>query len=397
MSWTCVGMTVLSRRNAARGALLLTALTPHGSPPAAVRAIVAAGDLDWLPRAAEHHGVTPALHRSLRDLGGIPPSVTGALERGFHAAAHGHLSALSDLAVLDEAFRASGVRWLVLKGPVFAERYYDRNDPRSYGDIDVLVAPGDLAAAIEALLSIDSRLEDRWTDDPHLLPGELAVQLPSGRWVDLHWHLLNQPRLRACFRISIAPLFEAARPITLGGRPYRSLGVADTIAHLLVHSCLSGGDRLIWVKDLDRSVTVEQPDWGEVAAVLRSWRAPLLGGVFLRRVGHTTADPQWEAAVRRVVDRSSTWLALSGRVDRHFPMHERSGQGSLARMVARSSREDDRSSFMELRRRLVANARDRRRAPGEVPAVASTAPADGRESRAAFLAAVDQALDEERG
>src|SRR4051812_27772658 len=47
-------------------------------------------------------------------------------------------------------FEAGGVKSLLLKGATFARWLYTNDDPRPYGDCDLLVRPGDFERAREA-------------------------------------------------------------------------------------------------------------------------------------------------------------------------------------------------------------------------------------------------------
>ena len=95
---------------------------------------------------------------------------------------------LATRAILD-SLEAAGIRALGLKGSVLARALYDDVAWRSAGDIDILVAVGDLAGAIEVVEAMGWR----WQRSPHR-PGRLPVlhetlthsTMPR---VELHWRV----------------------------------------------------------------------------------------------------------------------------------------------------------------------------------------------------------------
>lgn len=95
-----------------------------------------------------------------------------------------------------DALRAHGVRAILMKGPAISRWLYDQASDRGYGDIDLLVSPGQFDAAAEVLgeLGYQGVLPARWL-------GIRAVEVVEheqhfvrdGQWpveVDLHRQLL---------------------------------------------------------------------------------------------------------------------------------------------------------------------------------------------------------------
>lgn len=353
---------------------------------AGIRAALGDTDPAALVRAATFHGVAPALHLVLRGVEPVPEELAHDLERAYHGSAAFHLGALEDVAYLDETLGAAGVPWLVLKGPVLAQLYYGGPDVRPYSDLDVLVAPAAIGDAVEALERNGSRVDETWPILPGGPTGEISAQLPSGRWLDLHWHIVNQPRLRRRLAVAVPPLFARAREVALGRTAARTLSAADTLAHLSLHGCTSGADRLVWLKDIVQCMQVEGPACAEHVEVSAGWGTSLMAAVCVQRA--------WGVLGRGVppdlaslVPRPSPWLASARLVDRAAPVSDRCGGPTLARVVARSTRATDGESVVELTRRARLNARDRL-LRGRPPGAGPTAPGDAGRRRRAYLRAV---------
>ena len=95
---------------------------------------------------------------------------------------------LATLAILD-SLEAAGIRALGLKGSVLARALYDDVAWRSAGDIDILVAAGDLAGAIEVVEAMGWSWQ-RSADRPGRLPilHEILTHSTMPR-VELHWRV----------------------------------------------------------------------------------------------------------------------------------------------------------------------------------------------------------------
>lgn len=367
---------------------LLLAAADGGVPAdlAGLRAAVRGTDPAALVRAARFHGVAPALHLVLRHVEPVPKGLAHDLERAYHGAAAFHLGALEDVAYLGETLGAAGVPWLVLKGPVLAQLYHGGPDVRPYSDLDVLVAPAAIGDAVQALERNGSRVDETWPILPDGPTGEISAQLPSGRWLDLHWHLVNQPRLRRRLGVTTPPLFARAREVALGRTAVRTLSAADTLAHLSLHGCTSGADRLVWLKDIARCMQVEGPACAGHVEVSAGWGTSLMAAVCVQRAWRVLGRGV-PADVAALVPRPSPWLTSARLVDRTAPVSDRCGGPTLGRVVARSTRATDVASVVELTRRARLNARDRLRW-GRAPAAGPTAPGHAGRRRLAYLRAV---------
>lgn len=95
---------------------------------------------------------------------------------------------------LARAFRAAGIRWVLLKGPAIADRLYQGRVRRPYNDVDALVGPRDYVRAEEVLTELGyERVPDSTRRDvEHASPWRRT----GGGEIDLHRSFAHIPASR---------------------------------------------------------------------------------------------------------------------------------------------------------------------------------------------------------
>lgn len=326
-----------------------------------------------IARLARFHGVDGYVRRRFADTPELlPPGEQELLDGMRMSTVLRHVAVLGDLAVLREAFETASIPWAVLKGPVLAERVHGSVELRAYSDLDVLVDPERLGDALDALEQRGAIILDRnWDLVRRTMKGELHVQLPAGTMLDLHWHLLNSRRLRSAFEVPVPALLHDLRWVAVGDASVPTLQPAETIVYIAMHTMLSGAHRLVWLKDMERLFVVEDWEVGRVLETAIRWKARLLLAAAVRRVslaiGPLLPDSVEELARLRGAERA--FGALGDLAWRVVPAERESGDGSIARLVARSARSTPSASLREFGRRAGGFVRDR---GGEVAATART-------------------------
>ena len=122
------------------------------------------------------------------------PGAHPALDSIVHQAQARHLRAMEDLALVVEALEAAGVGFLVVKGPALVATCYAGPHLRSYVDLDLLVRPRYLRAAVVALAEVGfSVLDANWPVLTANEVQELRLEGPTGGALDLHWSLSPGP------------------------------------------------------------------------------------------------------------------------------------------------------------------------------------------------------------
>jgi hypothetical protein len=274
------------------GEIVLLAVRPRLDTAAADRARELLGRC---PRsevlaAAAGDGASALVHRLAREAGGAPEPLRAALEARARLAAAQSLRLERALADVLDALAARGIPVLLLKGPVLAALY----DPpwlREFEDLDLLVRPGDAAAAEEVLRGLGFRrtgnpapaaaaLEDR-------AEGVAALLRPDGICVDLHSRL---SRIGFPLDLDLGPWWDGRRTAQVAGRTVAALAPEALLHLVLLHGSKECWRRRAWLSDVAR-ILARWPglDGEAVARTARGSGTARLAGVGLALLRATSA------------------------------------------------------------------------------------------------------------
>lgn len=364
-------------------------------PPPEAAELLQGVEPNELLAAADYHKVAGSVRASLRALPELDPGLLGQLEARHRFALGQQMQAEHALRQAARALDAEGLPWLVIKGPVLEQAVYSQRRLRSFGDLDLLVPRRALAAALDALERDGMRCVDRnWQLICRMMAGELHVVPEFGAEIDLHWELLFSDSLRRRFPLAVDDMIMRAHPVEVAGIRTHTFEPADTVLHLALHAALEGGDRLIWLKDLEQAVLRLAPDWDSVVRRARAWRIQLHVGTMLARSRAGLGTPVPDAVVADLLPPG--WRSVVRMLDRAFPAARSSGLGTPATLVARSTRESVPATLLEMLAGLavrtsgLAAGRVERLDVREDPSDPGSLhyPAGGDAERARFLAAV---------
>jgi hypothetical protein len=255
-------------------------------------------DARLLFERAELHGVAGVVHDGwCAARGGLEDSLERTLEMRRVARELDHGAHLAILGQVDRALERAGLRAVLLKGPLFAERFYARPSARATSDIDLLVDEARLEDATRALAEASyspsrDASEARFRREHHHLHFEHAHALP----LELHFHAYKG------FGSVLygEPLIARSRPASEASlRSLSVLAPEDEVIYLAVHAAAHRFVRLGWLYDLKLLVESMSDDeletarersrgWGYSRAV--AFTGELLEGVLgvfrARQLGH---------------------------------------------------------------------------------------------------------------
>jgi hypothetical protein len=166
-------------------------------------------------------------------------------------------------------FEADGLGALLLKGASFQAWLYPEDDPRFYGDGDVLVAPGDVGAAELEL----ERLGYKRTFDDRSMPSWWREH--AGTWfrerdgvtIDLHRSL---PGASVENHVTWRVLSRGSDTVVVAGRTVPALGLPARALHVVLHAAQHGSHMTPPIADLERALAKGDDQlWRSAAALAR--------------------------------------------------------------------------------------------------------------------------------
>jgi hypothetical protein len=238
--------------------------------------------------SAGYHGLVPLLWAAIEHAD-VPAALRSAVHDAYLPLVARALRLQHLLTVVDTALRDADVAYAVYKGPA-AARYYPEPELRSFGDIDMLVHRPDLERVDDALRA--AGLQGGWQGVPEGY-AETDYQLPGFGTLDLHWHVMREPAVRAAYRLDTDVMLARARRVACPAGSVPVLDPVDELIAVATHACFDGAYRLGWLVDVGRLLLSGELNYGELAR---------------RCVASGTALP-----VQVVIDRATRTLALPGR------------------------------------------------------------------------------------
>lgn len=183
-----------------------------------------------------------------------------------------------------ELLAAAGITPVALKGLDLLHRVYGSIDERILDDVDLLIRPGELPAAIAALEHAGWHAppdpqRTHYIRSSHHLP--LCSPGPIGVEFELHWNLAQEMR----YAIDSEGLIDRALPLEVGSHRILRLDDHDHVAHQLLHHFTHYFDRRVkWAVDLNLLARAEGFEWERVVSRIREWGATAACGMSLQHL-----------------------------------------------------------------------------------------------------------------
>jgi hypothetical protein len=328
-----------------------TASVGRPSPPEPLAPLVAAAPIEKLPTAAALHRVGGCVHEALVEVDGVPEAVLDALAAQRVDAARAHLVYCRALLEVNRTFGAADVPWVAMKGPVLASRVYHDPGLRTYGDLDLLIAQPAMPTAVGLLEDLGyEHVVLNWPLHQWHMASEFGMHRGPVN-LDVHWHMVYSRWERRYFSIDPAAMLARSRTAVISGQQIPTFDDVDTLLHLCLHASRAGGHRLIWSKDIERTIAVLRPDLDELVDRARDYRCGPPVAIALSRAVRTLGADVPPRVIQVLAGRR---LLLAERatsqVSPTVPFTERD---SAARFLARSTRSRLRTTLLDLGERSV--------------------------------------------
>jgi hypothetical protein len=340
--------------------------------------------IEMLPSAAAMHRVSGSVRKTLATVDGVPARVMTELEAAGANNALRHLGLIGALHEIASVFDGADLAWLVMKGPVLAAHFYGDIGDRGYADLDLLVDHRDFPRAVSVLEDLGFRHVIRnWRLAEEMLAGQIEMCRGPVR-IDLHWQLHYGRADRRPFDLRPSGMISRSRRVDVSSVSVPTFDAVDTVVTLAFHAARSGGHALIWSKDLERALVVDQPDLDQVIRSSEATRCAPAVGLMLARARDLLGAPVPDEVVARLVPRS---LGMVDRAAARIAHPVQFGRrGAVTRFVMRSAGPSTLSSVVALPARARRQLRGRLRPPAEHET-------DDQTEKATYLRAVAAASD----
>lgn len=229
------------------------------------------GDLDWLrfARLARSHCIESLIWVGLRrrPLPGLPPEIARRLQGAHQRNSLRGLEATSSLLKVIAALSSEGIPAIPLKGICVAARYYDDPSAREVGDIDLLVAPRDLARGDQVIkqlgyVQVSSKthepVREAFTENLNFVH-HLSYIGAERVSLELHSRLHQNPAL---LPLQVAEIVRNGTSIKLGNFNLFILPDDLQFLFLATHGARHEWERLQWLYDI--AVMVQRAPPAEV-------------------------------------------------------------------------------------------------------------------------------------
>lgn len=166
------------------------------------------------------------------------------------------LQAVAGLRRVAAVFEAAGLPLLALKGPCYAAQFYADPSQRTGCDIDLLIRPQDMAAALSLLAGLGYHPAERREEKSLDLDGP-----PGWPRLDLHTALTG---VESILPAAILDPFGTAISLRFAGQTVQTLCPAAAIVYAAHHAARHSVGRLHWLEDFRQALLHPATDWQAV-------------------------------------------------------------------------------------------------------------------------------------
>ncbi|MHC5115159.1 MAG: nucleotidyltransferase domain-containing protein [Planctomycetota bacterium] len=172
-------------------------------------------------------------------------------------------------------FERAGIPLMALKGAVLHLQLHDDPGERPMADLDLLVRPSDLDAAVELLAELGGlRSEPLFREDffPRFYY-EIQYTFGSIHEITVDLHVRPLRPLRLARLMPEDALWSRARRVALGTSTILVPDAGDMLVHLAAHSAFHGNAERRWLDDLRSWVDAHGPriDWDRLGETVEQW------------------------------------------------------------------------------------------------------------------------------
>lgn len=270
--------------------------------------------LDWtrLLQLATNHDLLAALGPYLVDAQPVPAAVRALLWAQYQSGASRNQALAAETAAVVTALQAAGITAVPYKGVALAAACWPDLAWRTVGDVDVIVPPTAVSAALPVLQ------QSGYRPAYELTPTQQSLLLRVGCerhfehstrpiLLELHWRFLP-PYLG--FSLDLAQMLRRLAQVRLGDTAVPAFSTADTLLLLCLHGYKHQWSSLKWICDVAYLLqTAVDLDWTFVwrqAQAQQATRLLLLGLALAQQLLHAPLPSLMQQRI--AADRRVAWL-----------------------------------------------------------------------------------------
>jgi hypothetical protein len=226
-------------------------------------------------------------------------------------------------------FDKDGIPLILLKGPHLAHAVYDHPGERTYGDLDILVKPGDFKKAVNILLKNQFIFVEE--DDKNLATfaqtNHWVFQSLLGQMIELHRGFTGQQRHPG----DMDAWFARAESFKFGETPSLGLATEDLLCHLCLHIGKSFFHIIEkkHIRDLDVLIRKRPLKWDVFSKRCRETRCKAIAYYCLRAAQGQYGTPIPADTIAALLPGKGRRLWLDKHLDVNaFPIYRFYGRGA---------------------------------------------------------------------
>lgn len=249
----------------------------QSEPMLAALRLLPADEWQNIAQLAIKQQVAPLLYHRLQAqpalAHGVPPALLAHLQKLYHQNSVRNLLFVHELDRIVQALQAQKIPVVILKGAHLIAAVYENRALRFMGDLDILVPPEQVPAAVEAMhqmgyafIITQNPQREAYTDNhvPALVKAAVAVELH---------HTLTPPACR--YHVDLAELWTRTTPVKLVSAAAAGFCAEDLLLHLCEHMAYQHvfdlGLRGLCDVDLVIRHYQAQLDWAALAERANRW------------------------------------------------------------------------------------------------------------------------------
>jgi hypothetical protein len=293
------------------------------------------------------HRLAPLLHHRAADIvrATCPPPLVAAIQAEAEQHLRRALAQTAELFRLTAALELAGITVLSVKGPALAQQLHRHLAARPAGDLDLVVAPVDVARA-DAILQHHGLRRSR--PDFALTPRQMRAYLALKPEFEYHRTATPALRVELLWRLEGLELPVGTTSVPLAGRAAPTLALADHALYLFEHGARHAWFRLFWLVDIAVLLERRDLDWAALLARARTrgaeravrqgtaLAADLLAAPVPRALQTAPADPALVAEAQRQIlrDPRPNESAFEWARQLHYRTQLHPGAGGKWRTIA---------------------------------------------------------------